>query len=122
MNWTIDSAGTGGWHAGEAPDKRAQQKMKEKGLDISKLRARQFTVADFFEFDVIYAMDESNYYDIMDQAQSDAHRQKVRMILNETSAEENLSVPDPYYGGADGFEKVFQMLEAACDSIVQKRK
>lgn len=117
----IDSCGTGGWHVGEPPDRRAESKMSSKGIDISMLRARQFSISDFDRFDLIYAMDESNYADIMDLAPEGA-REKVRMILNESNPNMDQSVPDPYYGGDDGFETVYQLLDEACNHIVDRIK
>ncbi len=116
----IDSAGTGNYHVGEAPDKRAIQYMKSKGMDISNLRARQFSKHDFEEFDVIYAMDESNFQNIIRMATTQAHRSKVKMILNEVFENENRSVPDPYFGGVEGFEEVFSLLDHVSTGIIKK--
>lgn len=118
----IDSAGTGNYHVGEAPDKRAIQYMKSKGIDISNLRARQFSKSDFMEFDIIYAMDDSNYRNILKLASSETHRSKVKMILNETSPSENRPVPDPYFGGMEGFEEVFDLLDEVSASLIQRWK
>lgn len=116
----IDSAGTGSYHIGEAPDSRAIKCMKAKGIDISSLRARQFTKNDFDDFDVIYAMDASNYENILKLAHTDRHREKVMMILNEIYPGENRPVPDPYFGKMDGFEEVFDLLENACDLVIKR--
>ncbi len=118
----IDSAGTGNYHVGEAPDKRAIQYMKSKEMDISNLRARQFSKNDFEEFDIIYAMDDSNYRNILKLASSENHRSKVKMILNETSPSENRPVPDPYFGGMEGFEEVFGLLDEVSASLIQRWK
>ncbi len=118
----IDSAGTGNYHVGEAPDKRAIQYMKSKDMDISNLRARQFSKNDFEEFDIIYAMDDSNYRNILNLASSETHRSKVKMILNEISPSENRSVPDPYFGGMEGFEEVFGLLDEVSASLIQRWK
>lgn len=115
-NWVVDSAGTGNWHVGNRPDKRSIAIALKYGIDISKQRARQFSLHDFDHFDVIFAMDSSNYSDILELAKSDEHRSKVKLILGEGN------VPDPYYGGDDGFEHVFQLLdEAIQDFILQHR-
>lgn len=114
----IDSAGTGSYHVGEAPDKRAIQYMHSKGHDISLLRARQFSKHDFDAFDTIYAMDDSNYNNILCMATNDEHRSKVKMILNEAFDKENRSVPDPYFGGMEGFEEVYQLLDHSSKVIV----
>lgn len=118
----VDSAGTGGWHAGEKPDKRSIEAAKNRGLDITYQRARQFKISDFNTFDYIYVMDMSNYKNVISLAQNENHKQKVKLILNELFPNENVEVPDPYYGGQDGFEQVYDMLDKACDVIAEKIK
>lgn len=118
----VDSAGTGGWHVGEPPDERAVRKMQQKGLDISMLRARQFHVSDFEKFDLIFAMDVHNYNDIIRMARNAEEKNKVQMILNKRKPGSNESVPDPYYGGMDGFEHVYQLLKEACYIIAGELK
>ncbi len=122
LDVSLDSAGTGNWHVGEEPDPRAQQTTRKNGIDISGLRGRQFTAADFDRFDRIYAMDASNYENILKLAETDEEREKVRMILNETHPGQNLSVPDPYFGGDEGFNGVFAMLDAAADKVLGELK
>jgi protein-tyrosine phosphatase len=90
---------------------------RKNGIDISYQRARKFSMQDFDKFDRIYAMDDSNYYDLVSLARSKGDSQKIQMILNVTEPESNRSVPDPYYGGKDGFDKVFEMLDQACEKI-----
>jgi protein-tyrosine phosphatase len=121
-DFIVDSAGTGGWHAGELPDKRSISTAKNRGLDITSQRARQFKISDFDTFDYIYVMDNSNYKDVMALAPNDEAKSKVKLILNELFPNENVDVPDPYYGGQDGFENVFDMLNEACDVIAGKLK
>jgi len=116
----VDSAGTGGWHVGEEPDKRSVAIAKKYGIDISHQQARQFSPNDFDEFDIIYAMDGSNLSDIVSLASSNENIEKVRLILNEINPADNSPVPDPYYGGDDGFENVFQLLDKACEIITKK--
>lgn len=116
----VDSAGTAAYHVGEKPDSRSIKIAKSHGIDISKQRARQFTPEDFDNFDVIYAMDVSNYNNINALAINNEQKQKVKLILNELNPNSNTSVPDPYYGGEDGFENVFSMLNEACDNIIVK--
>lgn len=118
----VDSAGTGGWHAGEKPDKRSIETAKNRGLNISNQRARQFKISDFDTFDNIYVMDMSNYKNVLTLSQNDLQKQKVKLILNELFPNENVEVPDPYYGGQDGFEQVYNMLDKACDVIAEKLK
>lgn len=119
LNWSIDSAGTGSWHVGESPDKRSVQKAKEYGIDISKQRARQFYSGDFSKFDIIYTMDVSNYNNVCKAARTEADKAKVKMILNELYPNQNRVVPDPYWNN-DGFEEVYQLLNAACNKIIEK--
>ena len=116
----VDSAGTGGWHVGQGPDHRAVAIANKYGIDISQQQARQFSSTDFEGFDIIYAMDGSNLSDIVSLANSNEDIEKVRLILNEINPEDNTPVPDPYYGGDDGFEKVYQLLDAACEMITKK--
>ncbi len=117
---TIDSAGTSGLHEGELPDPRSIAVAKSYGIDITDQRSRKFKVADFDNFDLIYAMDQSNYQNILDIARNSDDECKVKMILNESNPGENLNVPDPYYGGDKGFDNVFRMLDEACDNIASK--
>jgi protein-tyrosine phosphatase len=114
----LDSAGTGGWHVGEAPDRRMQETARKHGVDISDLRARQFRVQDFDAFDRIYVMDESNYRNVMALARDDFDRAKVKMMLDELYPGEQRAVPDPYFGGADGFEHVFELLTNAARKVM----
>ncbi len=122
LDVTVDSAGTSGHHVGESPDRRMQATAEENGYPIDFLRARQFSKNDFQEFDLIYAMDRSNYNNILDLAESDEDRRKVKMILNESHPNKNLEVPDPYYGGEAGFKHVFELLDAATDVIIDNLK
>ncbi len=110
----IDSAGTSAIHKGEAPDIRSIGVAEKHYLDIKSQKSRQFIASDFEEFDVIYAMDASNKKNILALAKTEADKQKVKLILNETHPNLNLEVPDPYYGGKNGFENVYQMLHKAC--------
>ena len=116
----VDSAGTAAFHVGNLPDERSIAVAKQYGIDISNQQARKFTEKDFLNFDVIYAMDKSNYQNIISLATSDEDVEKVKMILNESQPNKNYSVPDPYYGGEIGFEEVYKMLNNACDSIIYK--
>ena len=119
-DYVVDSAGTGAWHTGQQPDKRSIATAKNRGLDITNQRARQFKVSDFDTFDYIYVMDNSNYKDVLSLAPTEESKSKVRLILNEIFPNENVDVPDPYYGGDDGFENVFDMLDQACEAIARK--
>lgn len=119
-DFLIDSAGTGGWHAGETPDKRSVKVGQKYGVDISQQRARQFTKQDFNTFDVIYVMDANNYNDVLALAPNQEAKDKVRLIMNELSGFENTAVPDPYWGTAADFEHVYQLLDKVCSEIAKK--
>ena len=119
-DYLVDSAGTGDWHQGEQPDKRSVKIAEKYGIDISSQRARQFLVKDFDEFDYIYVMDSSNYKNVIALAPNQGAKTKVKMIMEELLEHENPNVPDPYYGGNDGFENVYQMLDKVCSEIAKK--
>lgn len=116
----IDSAGTAGYHVGELPDKRSIAVARKYGIDITNQRSRKFAVSDFKEFDLIFAMDESNYDNIISMIDDSNDIPKVKLILNELYPSENRNVPDPYYGADQGFENVYKMLDEACENIASK--
>jgi protein-tyrosine phosphatase len=116
----VDSAGTGSWHIGHAPDERSIAVAKKNGLIISHQRGRQFSTADFEAFDYIFVMDSSNYDTVTALAKDQAHKAKVKLILDELFPNENVDVPDPYFGLPNGFNIVYQMLDQACDVIAKK--
>lgn len=118
--FTVDSAGTANYHSGSQPDHRSIAIARKYGLDISNLKARQFVVSDFDRFDYIYVMDASNYQNVLALARNEADKAKVEFILNETYPNQNHPVPDPYYGGDEGFENVYNMLDEACTIIAKK--
>lgn len=115
----IDSAGTAGYHVGNPPDPRSIAVAKQRGLNIDEQRCRRFTPKDFQEFDLILVMDRSNYSDVIAQAESQADRDKVRLLLDELE-EGPGEVPDPYHGGEKGFEKVYDMIDEACDALLRR--
>ena len=120
FNIEVDSCGTAAYHIGDSPDIRSQETLKKHHTDISQLRGRQFNIGDFDEFDLIFTMDENNYQDIIALARNDKDRKKVDMILNTIYPGKNIPVPDPYYGGQEGFEDNYKMLNLACESILEK--
>ncbi|WP_299157433.1 low molecular weight protein-tyrosine-phosphatase [uncultured Tenacibaculum sp.] len=120
QSFFVDSAGTAGYHVGELPDKRSIEVANKYGINITDQRSRKFNKSDFKEFDFIFAMDENNYDDIVSMSDNYEETQKVKMILNELYPKENRSVPDPYYGGDQGFENVYRMLDEACNIIASK--
>lgn len=117
LDINIDSAGTSNYHIGQHPDNRTVLNAKKHGIDISKLTGRQFQVEDFDKFDTIFVMDSSNYADVIALARNENDKRKVEMILNRVYPNSNMAVPDPYFGGEQGFENVFILLEKACDVI-----
>ena len=119
LDWEVDSAGTGSWHLGERPDPRSIQVATRYGIDISGQRARQIKPEDLDRFDLILAMDRSNYQDVLRLARTDAQRSKVAMILNYVRPGADEGVPDPYWDD-DGFEHVFQLLDDACERVVKE--
>ena len=108
LNISVDSAGTSNYHIGQHPDQRATSNAMDHGIDISKLKARQFSALDFDVFDRIYVMDTSNYNDVIYLARDEEDKKKVDLLLNASFPESNMSVPDPYYGGDKGFENVLK--------------
>ena len=115
LDWEVDSAGTSAWHVGELPDRRSIEQARQNGIDITNQRARQIQPSDLDDFDLILAMDTSNYNDILSMVSDDVQRSKVRLILEYSHPGMNRAVPDPYYDG--GFGKVFNLLTDAIRAI-----
>lgn len=113
----VDSAGTANYHVGCTPDKRSIAVARKYGLNISNCSGRQFSVADFDTFDYIYVMDTSNYKHVIGLSRHEHDRNKVKLIMNELYPNQNYDVPDPYYGGDEGFDNVYKMLDEACSKI-----
>ena len=120
LNWKVDSAGTGNWHIDHPPHRLSQKVAQVNGIDICHLRGRQFSARDMLDFDRIYFMDEENYKDAKAMAGDLWQDQKAELLLNELYPGKNKSVPDPYYGGEEGFHDVFEMISRACDIIIDK--
>ena len=116
----VDSAGFERFHEGDAADGRSVLTAARHGIDITDHEARIFLTEDFDKFDRIYVMDSVNYNDVMSKARNDKDRKKVDFIMNLTQPGRNRSVPDPYYGGPDGFEKVYAMLDEACNALADE--
>lgn len=114
----VDSAGTGAWHVGEPPDERATAAASARGYDLSLLRARQVTPGDFRRFDYILAMDRSNLSHLEALRPTD-YSGHLGLFLAFHPASPVVEVPDPYYGGRDGFEDVLDMVEAAGESLLE---
>ncbi len=117
LSWSVDSAGTSGWHNGELPDSRSIDVARLHSVDITDQRSRKFVVSDFEEFDLIVAMDSSNYSNIIQMAKSEDEKSKVKLLLNFSNPGENQAVPDPYYSG--GFEYVYTLIETAIDDMIE---
>ena len=116
----IDGAGTGAWHAGNPPDRRATKHAAKRGYDLTPLRARQVRESDFEDFDLIVAMDKSNLADLNAMAPAGSKAQ-IKLFLDYAPVGKT-EVPDPYYGGDDGFEEVLDLVEAASDGLIKALK
>ncbi len=120
LNIEVDSAGTSDYHIGGEPDKRTQENALNHGLDMSFLRARQFTKKDFDTFDLIYVMDKSNESNVLSLTTNSNHKDKVKLILDLLDDTKYNEVPDPYYGGEHGFETVYTILDQATNKILEE--
>lgn len=118
-NFLVDSAGTSNYHQGNMPDSRSISISKKYGIDITDQRSRPFIPEDFETFDYIYVMDKSNYNNVIKLARKESDVDKVKLILSEIELN-LLEVPDPYYDNERGFDKVFKMLDKACEAISKK--
>ncbi len=120
LNWQVDSAGTAGYHVGNPPHHLSQKVAKQNGIDISLQQCKQFVQVDMLNYDRIYVMDSSNYNDVKKISGNLWNEQKVTLLLNEFYKGENRNVPDPWYGEEDGYHKVFDMIDRACEKIIEK--
>lgn len=120
LDWTVDSAGTNGYHVGEAPHRLSQKVAKLNGIDICQQRARRFVKEDFDRYDKIYAMADDVLEDIRRMAKEKWDPAKVDLFLNELYPGKNASVPDPWYGTEPGFHEVFKLIDETCDTIIRK--
>ena len=121
-NIMIDSAGTHAYHIGESPDKRSQAKAKEHGVDLSNQKARKALAKDFERFDYIIAMDRSNYEDLKSLTRNQEQSQKLSLFMDYADNWNNTEVPDPYYGGSNGFQEVFDMVTSASEGLLEHIK
>jgi low molecular weight protein-tyrosine phosphatase len=117
----VDSAGTGSWHVGEPPDARATRVARRRGIELEGA-ARQVRPRDFAEFDLILAMDASNLRNLQRLVPDEDARTKVRLLreFDPAAAGGDLDVPDPYYGGPNGFEEVLDLVQAACAALLER--
>lgn len=118
----IDSAGTSNYHIGESPDARTIANAKKHKVDLSPLRARQFQQSDFDDFDRIFVMDKSNLRNVLNLARHDNDIAKVDLFLNILHPGENMEVPDPYFGGEEGFEHVFNLVWKTSEKLIEEFK
>ena len=114
---TVDSAGTGAWHIGSPPDRRAQAAARRRGIDLSGQRARQAKTGDFHRFDYILAMDADNHRNLA-QMCPPGEEHRLHLFLDFAPGLKTRDVPDPYYGGDGGFEAVLDMIEAASEGLL----
>ena len=120
LNWKIDSAGTNGYHIGEAPHRLSQKVAILNGIDICNQKARQFVKEDFNRFDKIYALADDVLDEIKWIAKEKFDPSKADLLLNELYPGKNRSVPDPWYGPEPGYHEAYELIEAACDAIIKK--
>jgi protein-tyrosine phosphatase len=118
----VDSAGTIAHHQGEAPDRRSIEIANQHGIDISMQRSRKIETDDYFLFDVIFAMDRTNFANINANRPKDAWPQIQLLRLYDPEADTDLDVPDPYYGGSAGFQNVFTMIKRSCQGFLESKK
>ena len=120
---TVDSAGTGGWHEGDGPDNRMIAHARARGYDLSQLEARQIRYPEDYQgYDYILTMDESNLKNVRALDVQALHHGKIRPLTSFCTIHDVREVPDPYHGGADGFEYVLDLIEDACRALVERLK
>lgn len=120
LDWTVDSAGTNGFHTGEAPHRFSQKIASQHGIDISHQRARNFIASDFEQYDKIYAMASDVLHEMKQIGKNKFDASKTALLLNEIKPGCNLDVTDPWYGPEAGYQDVFEIIENACEAIVIK--
>ncbi len=113
----IDSAGTAAWHSGKPADTRSIQTARNRGIDMLDLRARQVNLGDMIEFDYVLAMDDANYADLIDLSLPE-YNSKIQLFLDYATGFSETEVPDPYYGGAEGFNHVFDLVTSASEGLL----
>jgi protein-tyrosine phosphatase len=121
LQWSVESAGTNGYHNGEAPHRLSQKVAKLNGIDISQQRSRKFVPEDFERFDMIYAMAEDVVREMRRISGSRFRAEKVDLLMNILHPGQDLDVPDPWYGAEPGYHEVFQMIDDACNHLIASR-
>ena len=120
LSWSVESAGTESYHVGQPPHPLSQKVARINGIEICNQRARRFTAEDFERFDKIYALSNDVLHEMKRIAGKKFDASKVDLLMNELHPDENLDVPDPWYGGEEGYHRSFELIDAACDMIVKK--
>jgi protein-tyrosine phosphatase len=120
LDWQVDSAGTNGYHVGEAPHPLSEKVARLNGLDISQQRASRFTAADLAKYDKVYALAGDVFDEIRRIGGRGADLSKVSLLMNELHPGQDEDVPDPYYGAEPGYHEVYEMIDEAADAIVEK--
>lgn len=115
----VDSCGTGGYHVGEPPHRESQRAARQRGVDISLQRARQVSLGDFAECDLILAMDRQNRRDLLAMETSGRYHDKVKLFMDFVPDAPGPDVPDPYYGGPEGFDAVYELIDRGCDQLLE---
>jgi protein-tyrosine phosphatase len=116
----VDSAATYNGHEGEHPDSRAQTEMKKRGHSIQQIRSRPIAQSDYHEFDRIFVMDKNNLRDVLSRSPDSSSTEKIDLFLNQAWPGKDLEVPDPYFGGQQGFERVYSLLERAAEAFLDE--
>jgi len=120
LNWSVESAGTEAFQIGQPPHRLSQKVAKMNGIDISHQRSRKLVKEDLQNFDKIYVMDEDNYAEVKRISKNLWNEKKVELLMNELYAGETKCVPDPWYGNEDGYHKVYEMIDRACEGIISQ--
>jgi protein-tyrosine phosphatase len=120
LKWSVESAGTNGYHDGEPPHRLSQKVANINGLDISRQRSRSFTIKDFDVYDKIYVMAQEVIDDLKRISGKKYNASKVELLMNEVYPGADMDVPDPWYGTEPGYHEVYKMIDRACEAIVNK--
>jgi protein-tyrosine phosphatase len=120
LNWSVESAGTNGYHDGEAPHHLSQKVARLNGIDISQQRSRRFIAEDFERYDRIYALSADVYEEVRQLAKNKFDPDKIDLLMNEKYPGRNMDVPDPWFGTERGYHEVYRMIDEVCELIIEK--
>lgn len=120
LDAVVNSCGTASYHIGESPDHRGIQTLHNYDIDISQHRGQQFKVSDFDDYDLIFAMDTSNYSNLVAKARNQKDKDKIKLLMDETHPGQQKVVPDPYYGSLENFEETYSLVDGACEHLAKK--